>query len=60
MMLLVGKAEWEQGAHAHHQANRDRGSEMQTWRQCRAVEKKRAKVLPLRLQPLEAVLGTAV
>jgi hypothetical protein len=59
MMLLVGKAEWEQGAHAHHQANRDRGSEMQTWRQCRAVEKKRAEALPLPLQLLEAALEIA-
>jgi hypothetical protein len=52
-MPLVGKAERVQGAHGHHQTNRDRGSEMKTWRQFRVMEKKqaRARSLPVR-QPV--------
>jgi hypothetical protein len=58
-MSLVGKVESAQDAHGHHQTNRDRGSEMQTWRQFRALEKKRARVQSLPVRPLEAVLEIA-
>jgi hypothetical protein len=58
-MPLAGKAEWGQGAHVHHQTNRDRGSEMQTWSQFRVLEKKQARVRSLPVRPLEAVLEIA-
>jgi hypothetical protein len=56
---LAGKAEPGQVAHEIHQANRDRGSEMQTWMQFRAVEKKQPRVQSLPVRLLEAVLEIA-
>jgi hypothetical protein len=59
MMQWAGKAESVQGAHGHHQTNRDRGSEIQEPRQIRAVEKKRARARLLLVRQLEAVLEIA-
>jgi hypothetical protein len=60
MMQLADKAEPGQGAHEHHQTNRDRVSEMQIWRQSRAVEKKQARAQSLPVQQPEDVLEIAV
>jgi hypothetical protein len=59
MMRLADKAERGQGAHEIHQANRDRGSEMRTWRQFRALEKRQAKGQSLPVRQPEAVLEIA-
>jgi hypothetical protein len=59
MMRLAGKAERGQGAHGNHQTNRDRGSEMQMWRQLHLLEKKRGRASSLPAPLLEAVLEIA-
>jgi hypothetical protein len=58
-MSKAGKAEWGQGVHGHHQTNRDRGSEMRTWRQFHLMEKKQARALSLLVRQPEVVLEIA-
>lgn len=59
MMQWAGKAEPGRDVRGHHQTNRDRGSEIETPRQIRAVEIRRAKARLTQDQQLEAVLENA-